>query len=86
MRFPYQLATVIPALAAGLSVGYAADLLGAPSPVPGTAAVAATLPALFSLDLLAGAMWPNWQVTVGHWPARAVGAVRRLIRPMQRSR
>lgn len=86
MRFPYRLATVIPALTVGLTVGYATAQLGAPPPVPGTAALAAALSTLFSLDLLAGAMWPNWQVTVGRWPARGVAAARRLARPLLRTR
>jgi len=86
MRLLCQLGAMIPAAASGLTVGYAARLVGAPSPVPGTAAVGAALCTLLSLDLLAGVAWPNWQVTVGRWPARGFAAARRLVRFPHRTR
>lgn len=56
MRFLYQLAAAIPALIAGLTVGYVAASLNAPAPVPFLAALAVTLGAVHVLDNLISAL------------------------------
>lgn len=52
MRFLYELATAVPAVGAGLSVGHVVASLDAPSPWPQITALAMTLLAAYVLDNL----------------------------------